>query len=70
MKQSSGRTQLYSAMKTCNERWEDTRRAWRDSVAKEFEANCLEPVQSQVQNVLRAADRLWVVLGQMEQDCQ
>jgi hypothetical protein len=70
MKQSAGRTQLYAAMKACVEHWQDTRRSWRDSVAKEFEDNCLEPLQAQVQGTLRAADRLWVVLGQMEQDCQ
>jgi hypothetical protein len=70
MKVGTGRTQLYSAMKTCTAHWEQTRRSWRDEVAGEFEANCLIPLQVDVQAVLHAIDRLSVVLGDMEHDCE
>jgi hypothetical protein len=70
MKASTGRLLLYSAMKTTSEHWEQTSRVWQDQVRRDFEENCLAPLQLQVQDTLHAIDRLWVVLGQMQRDCE
>ncbi len=70
MKVGPGRTQLHSAMKTCTERWEQTRETWRDGVAADFEENCLQPLQADVESVLHALDRLGDVLAAMQRDCE
>jgi hypothetical protein len=66
----AGRTQLYTAMKTCTERWDQTRETWRDGVAADFEENCLVPLQGDVKAVLHALDRLGDVLSAMQRDCE
>lgn len=70
MKVGAGRTQLYTAMKTCTERWAQTRETWRDGVAADIEENCLVPLQADVQTVLHALDRLGDVLAEMQRDCE
>jgi hypothetical protein len=70
MKLGAGRSQLYSALKTCSEHWEHVRPAWRDVVARQFEEDCLVPLQQQVKGVLHAIDRLSGVLEQMQRDCE
>jgi len=69
MKVGTGRTQLYAALKTCSEHWEQTRALWRDAVAGDFEETVMAPLRDDVGAVLHAIDRLGVVLGTMEREC-
>jgi hypothetical protein len=69
MKLATGRAQLFAAMKTLVQQWEETRRDWNDPVSRELEEHHISPLQTQVQDTLRAIDRLAAVLGEMRREC-
>lgn len=69
MSLSTGRIQLYSALKTAKEHWEEVRVAWHDSVSADFEETCLLPLEQQVRTTLRALDQLSAILAQMHEEC-
>lgn len=70
MSLSTGRSQLFSSMKTCNEHWEETKRYWHDPVCQDFEETWLVPLAEEVEATLRAIDRLANVLEAMRRDCE
>ena len=69
MRLTTGRAQLFSAAKALAEQWDQTRRDWDDPVSKNLEEEHLAPLQVQVQDTLRAIDRLAAVLGEMQREC-
>ena len=70
MKLNTGRTQLYSAIKTLRLRWDETKPNWTDSVCKSFEEEYYLPLDLQVSSTLQAIDRLSGTLAQMRQECE
>jgi hypothetical protein len=56
-------------MKTLRERWDETQIHWRDQVRVDFEKHHMDPLQSQVEQTLRAMNQLGEVLARMRKDC-
>jgi len=69
MKLTTGRAQLFTATKTLAEHWDQTKCDWNDPVSREMEEKHLAPLQMQIQDTLRAIDRLAGVLSEMYHDC-
>ena len=69
MSLDTGRYQLYAALKTLRERWEDTKETWQDAVQMKFADDVWEPVEQHSQAALSAIDRLSQVVARARQDC-
>ena len=69
MNLTTGRTQLYSALKTLRLRWGETKEVWTDAVRKDFEEDFFVPLDQQVLTTLRAIDRLSEIISEMRQQC-
>ena len=67
MIQHSGR--LQHALRDLREKWDITREAWDDQVARDFEKNHLIPLDQQVNNALRGMDKITEVLQKLRHDC-
>ena len=61
--------ELNAALKTLRLLWEETKLGWNDSVSRDFEANCWQPLEMQIIATLRAMDRLAPVLMRAQRDC-
>ena len=66
---SAGSARLKHAMNTLREHWKNTREQWDDGVAREFEKNHLDPVDSQVDHALRGMDKISELLHAIRRDC-
>jgi hypothetical protein len=64
-----GRQRLLAAHQALLEGWEETRRAWQDSVRTEFAKEHLEPLEPLLLSTLGAIDQLAQVLGRVRQEC-
>lgn len=64
-----GRYRLFSAHKTLNQHWDETRLVWNDSVRAEFAKEHLEPLEPIVLTTLGAIDRLAQVLVRLREEC-
>ncbi len=70
MRIDAGRSRLYDAQKTIQNRWLDVCEHWNDEVQKEFESQTWEPLEKLTRDALRAMDRLSVILREMRGDCE
>jgi hypothetical protein len=50
--------------------WDETKAAWRDAKAVEFEHDRLSPVTEAVANLAIAASKLDRILSQVQTDCE
>jgi hypothetical protein len=66
----TGRYQLYSTFKTLQERWEETKLHWYDSVRQDFEENHWGALEPRIRATLSAIDRLSQVMVRAKQECQ
>ena len=66
---SAGSARLNYALKTLRERWDHAKDYWADQVARDFEKNHLDPLESQSVNAVRGMDKLSEVLHRVRQDC-
>ena len=66
---SAGSARLNFALKTLRERWADTKGYWADQVARDFEKNHLDPLDSLSVNAMRGMDKLSEVLRKVKHDC-
>jgi hypothetical protein len=69
MSLDTGRYQLYAALKTLRERWQDTKETWQDPVQAKFAEDVWEPVEQLSQAALSAIDRLSQIVARAKQDC-
>ena len=69
MSLDTGRYQLYAALKTLRERWQDAKETWHDAVEQKFTEDVWEPLEQHVQAALSAIDRLAGVVARAKQDC-
>jgi hypothetical protein len=61
--------ELNDSLKTLRLAWEAARERWKDTVARDFEANRWQPLEAQVVSTLRALDVLAPVLAAARRDC-
>jgi hypothetical protein len=66
----TGAAQLNDAMKTLRSKWAELKPRWKDPVRDGFEENQLTPIETHLQAVLRAMDRLAHELDRARADCQ
>lgn len=64
-----GRYKLYSAWKSIDQHWEDTKLTWHDVVREEFSKEFWADMEYPVSATLSAVDRLSQVLLAMRQEC-
>lgn len=69
MSLDTGRYQLYSSFKTAAAHWDQTRLAWRDEVARDFEEQHWAPLERQVKLALSAMDRLAQIVVKARREC-
>lgn len=50
--------------------WEETRNAWRDAKAQEFESTYLDELRARVDKAGSALDKLAALLSKVRQDCE
>jgi hypothetical protein len=65
----AGSARLNFALKTLRERWADTKGSWVDQVARDFEKNHLDPLDSLSVHAIRGMDKLSEVLHKVKHDC-
>jgi len=61
--------ELNNGLKLLREAWDATRHQWKDSVARDFEAERWAPLEAQVEATLRALDVLAPVLATARREC-
>jgi hypothetical protein len=64
------RGQLGEAMKDLYRRWAETKMAWYDAQAEEFETTVLFPLEADLKTAAGAMDHMSVLLAQARRDCQ
>ena len=69
MSLDTGRYQLYAAMKSLRERWEQTQETWRDMIRRDFADDYWDPLEQRVQSALAAIDRLAQVMTRAREEC-
>jgi hypothetical protein len=52
------------------ERWRQTRSAWRDTRAAQFEKDYLEPLEDAVKSAVRGITELEALLQHIRRDCE
>jgi len=55
---NEGSRQLAAAWSVLASQWLETRSHWRDAVALEFESHCWDELYQQINELMRAAERL------------
>lgn len=70
MSLDAGRSQLYSALKTLQGRWDHTEPHWQDAMKLQFVEQILTPLQDQTAAVLQAIDKMDLLLHRMRRDCE
>jgi hypothetical protein len=60
---------LHFATKSLNERWDDTKQFWTDSVQQHFEENHVQPIGPTVTTTLKAINRLTQVMARAYEEC-
>jgi hypothetical protein len=49
--------------------WEDTQAGWNDPVSHDFEEKIWTPLETQVEAVIQALDRLAPILARAKREC-
>lgn len=70
MSLDTGRYQVFSALKSLQETWEDTKPLWNDPVRQDFEENFWYPLEDRTRVILSAIDLLAQVLVRARKDCR
>jgi hypothetical protein len=70
MSLEAGRSQLYSALKTLQARWDAAEPLWHDVMKVQFVEQVLTPLQDLGAAALKAVDQMDVILRQMRRDCE
>jgi hypothetical protein len=70
MSASNAKGILTGATRQLRDRWEQTRRDWRDRKATEFQEDYMDPLARDVQATLRVIDELDILLQQIHADCE
>lgn len=70
MSASNAKGILTGATRQLQDRWEQTRRDWRDRKANDFSETYLEPLAHDVQAALRVIDELDILLQRIHADCE
>jgi hypothetical protein len=70
MSASNAKGILTGATRQLQDRWQQTRRDWRDRKATDFSETYLEPLAHDVQAALRVIDELDILLQRIHADCE
>jgi len=65
-----GGGQLSKAMRQMLGQWEETRMAWDDAQAREFEEKYLIPLQMDLRNASAAMAHMAAILEKIRRDCE
>lgn len=65
----TGTGRLHESMKSLRLRWNETQEVWDDVRRREFEAQYLTPLESQLTSTLEKMRRLAQVFAQARQEC-
>lgn len=66
---SEGATKLQYALKNLRVHWDATRESWEDGVARDFEKNHLNLLDSQADKAIRGMQQLGELLAKARRDC-
>jgi len=67
---SGNASRLAALTRDLFERWRQTRSAWRDARAAQFEQDHLEPLEAAVKAAVRGITELEAVLQKIRRDCE
>jgi hypothetical protein len=67
---SAHSARLQHALKDLREKWDITREAWDDQVARDFEKNHLDPLEHLVRHTIVGMDKLSEAIGKIRRQCQ
>ena len=70
MSTAGSRSQLALATRQLMDRWDETRRSWRDLKAAEFEEHYLSEVKETIGGAIRTLEELDQVLEKVHADCE
>lgn len=70
MSMSANRTRLVAITKELSLQWENTKDAWRDAKADEFEQKYMVELLAAVDNALLVLDQLDKLVSKVRKDCE
>jgi hypothetical protein len=70
MSTAGSRAQLALATRQLMDRWDETRRSWRDQKAAEFEERYLSEVKETIGGAIRTLEELDQLLEKVHADCE
>jgi hypothetical protein len=70
MSLGSSQAKLRRAAKDLRLRWEQTRTAWRDVKAEEFDKHYLAPLEAQLRRTEQGLESMETILTRVRLDCQ
>jgi Cdc6-like AAA superfamily ATPase len=70
MSLSASRTALAALTKELSGQWHQTKEAWRDAKAQEFDARYLEELRASVDTALTVIDELDKLMAKVRRDCE
>ena len=70
MNLSGAKNRLVGLTKEISDRWDETRNAWRDTKALEFEQHYLTELFANVEKTVTVMDKLNELLTKVRNDCE
>lgn len=70
MRLNASKSRLGAVSKELKRQWENTKIAWRDQKAAEFESRYLTPMFDASENALAAIEKLDKVISKVRNDCE
>jgi len=70
MSMASCKSRLTSATRDLALHWDDTKNSWRDAKGREFEQHYLLPLFSEVDQTVKAVEKLDELLRQVRSGCE
>ena len=64
------RTKIMTSLKELNLKWDQVRRSWDDSVAKEFEETHIVPLEGQARSAVSAIENMTQIVARAKSECQ
>jgi hypothetical protein len=65
-----GRGQLSKIMRELSLHWQEAKMSWQDSRSREFEKNCLEPLEADLKQAVSAMDQMSNLLNRIYTECE
>jgi hypothetical protein len=65
-----GRGQLAKGIKELNQKWGETKMAWTDSKAEEFEKRYIQQIEADLRQAVTAMEHMAGVLNQCRHECE